>query len=154
MEKKTQFAILTLAIFFIASLFIISGCEQSEYEPGINDNVEDSSADNKGEGGGSDDSEEEPNTNILELLNHELKSEDNEFFMSWYVEGTAKNVGSSRVDYVQVNVRFYDENDILLETFFDNILDVDSGVTFKFKVMYIGDDTPNHYDISISNTLV
>ena len=56
------------------------------------------------------------------------------------VIGTAKNIGSSRISYGQINAKFYDKNGNLIGNGVTNINDLDPGETWSFKVMYLGTD--------------
>jgi hypothetical protein len=54
------------------------------------------------------------------------------------VVGTAKNTGSSRISYGQINVKFYDTRGDLIGNGLANIDDLDPGETWSFKATYLG----------------
>ena len=128
-----------LLAFFIFSLLILSGCgSKSDYQPGI-------------QGDAINQLNNAPKTSNIEILTHKLRASGNEYFMTYSVEGTAKNTGSERVSYAQINVRFYDKNNVMIGNSLDNAADIDPGITFSFKVMYLGEGIPDHYDIAVEN---
>jgi hypothetical protein len=89
----------------------------------------------------------------LEILEHTLKSEGNEYFSVYYVEGTVKNIGDTQISYAQINARFFDTDKALMGNGFDNVIDIDSGMTYKFKVSYLGSGRPKTYDLSVSDSI-
>lgn len=135
--------ILFLGIVLVAILVISGCCGKPDYQPGNTETNIDESTDIETEESGDD-------FENIKILSHELSSDGNEYFTTYTVEGTAKNTGDTRVNYAQIDVRFYDTNDVLIGNGMDNAADIDPSVTFKFSVMYLGDDEIDDYDISIS----
>src|SRR3989344_2402730 len=123
-----------IVLILFSGLIIGASCEQSDYQPQTQNN--------------SEPSENLPKTSNIEILTHKLRASGNEYFMTYSVEGTAKNIGSERVSYSQINVRFYDKDNVMIGNSFSNAVDIDPGMTFSFKVIYFGEGTPNHYDIA------
>ena len=84
----------------------------------------------------------------IKILNHELTYGE---YGTLSVTGTAENVVDRQLSYVEIRVKFYDEDGALIETFFDNINDLDAGEKWKFDVMYPGMDTyeVDDYDIGV-----
>ncbi|MFH1376247.1 MAG: FxLYD domain-containing protein [Candidatus Woesearchaeota archaeon] len=131
----------TLLIGIILLAVVISGCdyESTDYTKGNLDG--------------------DTNTNTileetsLEIINHELKSETTYSIKTWFVEGTAKNTGTTTIEMATIKVRFFDEDGTLIENGFDVVSDLDPDMTFKFKVSFMGDimaeDKPADYDIAI-----
>jgi len=68
-----------------------------------------------------------------------------------HVEGTAKNVGTKRLDWAEVDVRFYDNAGHLVDTSFDGISDLDPGMTWSFDVVSFADDAAS-YDIGVGDS--
>lgn len=87
-------------------------------------------------------------TEKIEILDHKMEYGE---YGSLMVTGTAKNVGDKQLSYAEIRVRFYDKDDSLLSTSFDNINDLDAGQTWKFKVLYFSMDVEevDHYDIGV-----
>jgi len=82
----------------------------------------------------------------IEILNHKMEYGE---FGNLMVVGTAKNNADERLSYVEIRVRFYDENNTLLDSSLDNINDLNAGQTWEFEVHYNPMDVGevDHYDI-------
>ncbi len=76
------------------------------------------------------------NNQLIILENHMQRGE----YGMVDVVGTAKNTGSSRISYGQINVKFYDTNGNLIGNGLANINDLDAGETWSFKATYLGTD--------------
>jgi len=89
----------------------------------------------------------------LEILEHHSEVEG-EYFKSMYVVGLAKNVGGKRISYGSVEAKFYDADGNLLGNSLDNVNDLDSGETWKFKIMYLGSDVDSiaSYKIGVGSS--
>jgi len=120
---------LLLAIV-ISGLFILTGCVETEYSPGSSSST--------------------PQIEQTKILDDKLTYGE---FGNLIVTGTAQNVGEDRLSYAEIKARFYDKDDVIISTSFDNINDVDPGQKWKFEIMYFGTDTYNvdHYDIGIGS---
>jgi len=68
-----------------------------------------------------------------------------------YIIGHAKNVGETTIDYAEISVKFYDKDGNVVATFFDNTNNLAPGETWRFKVLYPGEEFPNSYKIQVSN---
>jgi len=134
----------------------IAGCggDETEFEEG-----------NGGGGNGGDGSEPDENQDqeeeeevdaeeALNIIEHELvRSDEGGPAEQVSVEGRAENISGRQLAYAEVRARFYNENGDQIESFLDNINDLDSGSTWAFEIMYpgIGDDARDvdSYDIGI-----
>jgi len=125
-------AIWILGLIMMGLLLVTAACGTTQYEHGT---------------GGTPPAQGEGR---LEILSHQLTWEGNEYFRTAYVRGIAKNVGDARLDYAEVDVRFYDSQGNLLETGLDNILDLDPGMTWSFEVMG-WDENIADYDIGVGS---
>jgi len=90
-------------------------------------------------------------TEKIEIIDHKMEYGE---YGNLMVTGTAKNVGNSQLSYAEIRVKFYDKDNNLLETFMDNVNDLDAGQTWKFKVLYPSMNVENvdHYDIGVGTT--
>jgi hypothetical protein len=120
----------------------IAGCggEETEFEEG-----------NSGNGGGDGGTESDPDE-ALEILEHEMvRSDEGGPAEQVSIEGRAENVSDRRLSYAEVRARFYNEQGDQIESFIDNVNDLDSGSTWAFEIMYpgIGEDAQevDSYDI-------
>lgn len=103
----------------------LAGCgDDTDYEDGGENQA-------GGNGGGSD--------TKLEILEHEAVREDpGTSYESLHIEGRAENVSDSRLDYVEVEARFYNEAGDQIETGLANTNDLDAGATWAFEIMFMG----------------
>ena len=69
----------------------------------------------------------------LTILSHEMTSEGTYILK---VTGQAKNTSSEKLNYAEVDVRFKDAQGAVLETFIDNIADLNPGDVWDFEVIY------------------
>lgn len=105
------------------------------------------------EGGNGNGNGEEPDEGDIEIVEHDLVIEEDEFFEEVYVEGIVENNTGERLDYVEINVRVYDEDGNQLESYFTNTTDLDDGGTWAFEVMIFEDaDDVDSYDIAVEDT--
>ena len=128
-EGNMNILIKSLVAIVLVAILIPSGCLETEYEPG--------------EGG------VPPVTEKLQILNHTGGFTD---YGSPMVTGTAKNVSSSNLIYAEIRVKWYDSAGVLLDTSLDNINDLGAGETWRFEVIYFGDEKGISYEIGIGST--
>lgn len=89
--------------------------------------------------GGDDDDGSDGSEQKLEILEHEMVREDEGTdYESLTIEGRAENVSDSRLDYTEVQARFYNEQGDQIETGLANTNDLDAGATWAFEIMYVG----------------
>ncbi len=90
------------------------------------------------------DEEDEEN---LEILRHSLEERG---FFGLFVKGIAKNTGDNKIDYAQINVKFYDKDKEAIGSSFANTINLEPGEKWEFKVNYFGtqDDEVDYYTIS------
>ncbi|ODS36684.1 MAG: hypothetical protein A7315_14010 [Candidatus Altiarchaeales archaeon WOR_SM1_79] len=134
--EKQQFYLGFVSALLVAVIFI-SGCTtETEYQPGTPS------------GGEKQTETKSASEEKIKILDHEMVRGE---FGNLMVVGTAENVGDKQLSYAEIRVRFYDKDDVLLETFMDNINDVGPGQKWRFEVMYPGMDTQkvDHYDIGV-----
>ena len=89
----------------------------------------------------------------LQILDWQLLPYDN-MFMPWVVRGHAKNVSGRTLNYAEVDAQFYDSNNVLLSSWFDNITDLPAGVTWEFNIYCINSevaDRVDHATVSVGN---
>lgn len=126
-----------IGISFLVIAFI-SGCSQTEYQQGTPNNQEQDT--------------NTPTTSAsaekIQIIDHQMETGQ---YGNIKIVGTAKNVAGKQLSYVEIRVRFYDKDNVLLETFMDNINDVGIDQTWAFEVMYPSIDTSkvDHYDIGV-----
>jgi len=90
----------------------------------------------------------------LKILEHHLTREGSSSFPMVTVVGTAQNIGSSRISYGSVEVKFYDSSGALLSNGLDNFNNLDPGEKWNFKAMYMGTDGEKvaSYKIGVGST--
>lgn len=66
----------------------------------------------------------------------------------WYVEGTAKNKGG-HADYCEISVKFYDDEDSLIDNSPAVITDLGADETWSFKTSLIDTRTPDHAEVKV-----
>jgi hypothetical protein len=54
----------------------------------------------------------------------------------WYFKGTVKNIGDSYLNYVNITVNFYDENNTWLANETDSGYNITSGYSWNFNIKY------------------
>ena len=88
------------------------------------------------------------NTEPLTILNHEMTYGE---YGNLIIKGIAENTARRQLSYAEIRVKFYDKNDLLIDTSLDNINDLNAGEKWKFEVMYLGmdDSEVDRYDIAI-----
>lgn len=69
------------------------------------------------------------------LLSHDLRYNERG---DLGVEGTLKNTADKTLGYVEIKIKFYDENRFLLESNSESISDLKSGEIWKFSSVYPG----------------
>lgn len=88
-----------------------------------------------------------PESPKLTILSHNMIIDE----WGWAtVEGLARNDGNERMDYAEIDVRFYNNAGHLIDTSFTNILDLDPGQTWAFEVMCFGEGAVS-YDIGVGD---
>jgi len=136
--------IVLLALSLVA-IVIIAGCTSgTQYQTGasIADEVQPKTTPTP-----------EPKTSEkIEILDHKIEYSE---YGNLMVVGTAKNVAGKKLSYAEIRVKFYDKSGALLETFMDNVNDLDAGQTWKFKILYpsMNVEEVDHYDIGVGTTI-
>lgn len=91
----------------------------------------------------------------LEIVEHDLIIDRGEFVDQVYVEGLVENNSSARKEYVEVNVRVYDQNGNQLDNYFSNTTDLDAGRSWSFEVQILEDaEDVSNYDISVTDSAI
>ncbi|MDG5817476.1 FxLYD domain-containing protein [Natronococcus sp. A-GB7] len=89
----------------------------------------------------------------LEILEHELVIEEDEFSDDIEVEGIIENTGDEQFDYVEVGVRIYDPDGHQLDRYMTNTQDLDGDQTWAFEIMILEDaEDVDDYDIGVSGS--
>lgn len=89
----------------------------------------------------------------LEVLEHELVVEENEFGDDVTVEGVVENTGEEMFDYVEVGVRIYNPDGHQLDRYMTNTQDLDGDQTWAFEIMVLEDaEDVDEYDIGVSGS--
>ena len=78
--------------------------------------------------------------NNLQILEHHMEKPQ---YGMVSVAGTVQNVGSSKISYGSIRVRFYDKNGVLVGDGLANIDDLNSGQKRDFTATYLGLDPTN-----------
>lgn len=70
------------------------------------------------------------------------------------IEGTAKNVAGKKLNYAELDAKFYDDAGAVLGTSLGNINNLGSEESWKFKIYYLGTDSykVDHYTIDVGST--
>lgn len=89
----------------------------------------------------------------LTIQNHQWTKEYSEFLDWWTAEvtGIAINDGNVNLSYAEVNVKFYDINNNVLDSGLDNILNLGVGETWYFSEIYWDDPEPDYYEIEVGD---
>ena len=89
----------------------------------------------------------------LEILEHELVIEEDEFSDDIEVEGVIENTGDEQFDYVEVGVRIYNPDGHQLDRYMTNTQDLDGDQTWAFEIMVLEDaEDVDDYDIGVSGS--
>lgn len=103
------------------------------------ESTDDSASGSKdGGGGGSDDQQQ------VKIVEHGTYEEE---FESG-VEGKVENVTDSTLDYVEVEVKFFDAEGNRLGDNFTNVEDLAAGKTWQFKLMFLEDGEFADYELT------
>jgi|YelNatPaOPRAMG01_1025707.scaffolds.fasta_scaffold59779_2 hypothetical protein len=78
----------------------------------------------------------------LQILSWQLLPYDN-MFMPWVIRGYAKNVSGKTLRYAEVRGQFYDANNVLLCSWFDNVTDLAPDVVWEFNIYCMCTDVCN-----------
>ena len=125
----------------------VAGCggDETEFEEG-----------NGGGNGGNEPTQEgeEDADEAIEVLEHTMvREEEGTMAEQVSIEGRAENVSDSQLSYAEVRARFYNEQGDQLDSFLDNVNDLDPGATWAFEILYpaIGEDAQevDSYDIGV-----
>jgi hypothetical protein len=79
-----------------------------------------------------------PPAERLPILNLSMVQDELGFVI---IRGTAENINPASSSYVEVRVMFYDAEGALLDTFRDNVTDLDPGESWDFEILCPGIDT-------------
>jgi hypothetical protein len=115
------------AIVVIVLLVLVGAMAGPKYQPG-----------NANSGSGSAPLTTASTGDNLQILNSQLVMGE---YGTVEVDGTAQNVGSYKLSYGQVEVKFYDSSGTLLGNGLANFNDLDPGEKWAFKAMYMGQDS-------------
>ena len=69
----------------------------------------------------------------LEILDWSLQPYDN-MFMPWVITGHAKNVSGKELSYAEVDGQFFDSQNVLIGSWFDNISNLGAGIVWEFNI--------------------
>lgn len=89
----------------------------------------------------------------LEITEHELVVEENSFGEEVTINGIVQNSGDS-YDYVEVQVRLYDEDGHMLDNYYDNSENLQAEGSWRFEVnlFNVQTDEFEEYDIAVSGS--
>lgn len=89
----------------------------------------------------------------LTILSHEMSATD--FGIEKVVTGQAKNTGTNKLTYAEVEVEFKDAHGAVLRTSLDSVAGLDAGDTWSFEVMCPGRDDSNvaGYEITVGTLI-
>ncbi|GAB4309996.1 MAG: hypothetical protein Kow0097_11330 [Candidatus Bipolaricaulota bacterium] len=60
--------------------------------------------------------------------------------MPWVIRGYAKNVSGHTLRYAEVRGQFYDVNDVLLDSWLDNVNDLSADTVWEFNIYCLSSD--------------
>lgn len=139
---------------------VVSGCTGVEESPEDSVNSDDDPTETAATGGGDDTTEtpetettttEAPETTVetteqakAKIVEHD--SYEKEFELG--VEGKVKNVTDSTLDYLEVEVKFYDKDGNRIGDNFTNVEDLGAGKTWEFSLMFLEDGEFDSYELS------
>ena len=83
----------------------------------------------------------EADNDKLKILSHEMTYGT---YGTLSITGVAENVAGKTLSYVQVDVKFYDEDGVLIGNSLDNANDLEAGEKWKFEAVYFDLDS---YDV-------
>ena len=69
----------------------------------------------------------------LQIIDWQLEPYNN-MFMPWVITGHARNVSGRTLSYAEVDGQFYDQQNVLLASSFDNTANLPAGVTWEFNI--------------------
>jgi hypothetical protein len=86
----------------------------------------------------------------INILSHSLEYGD---YGNFKVVGVAQNIAGRKLSYAEIDVKFYDKDDVLLNTFLDNINDIGPNEKWSFEVIYPSLDSTrvDHYSIAVGS---
>lgn len=125
-----------ISIFVMGVIALIFNPPEIEYQSGDNTTEQESKP---------------TKTEYLKILDHKLEYGE---FGNLMVVGIAENVAGRQLTYAEIRVKFYDKDNVLIGTSFDNINDLGAGEKWKFEVMYLSLDIyeVNRYEIAVGTT--
>lgn len=123
MNKKS----ITIGVIFVFLIMALCGCfSDTEYSTNF------------------------PSDEDLQILSHNLTTTP--YGSSVMVVGEVKNIGKSQIHGAQIKAKFYDENDVLIDTSFDYISDLNPGEKAYFEIMCLEYNyVVDHYTIAIGS---
>lgn len=92
-------------------------------------------------------------THYIQILEDKFVENDDGFFESYYVKGTAKHIGTQKIDFVTITAKFYSRDGVLRYEGSDIEYDIDPGTTFAFEISYLGEGRPRNYTLEIEETI-
>jgi len=124
----------SVAAFSGIALAGCSGEESEDSASGSNDNSGSNSNSNgdSDSGSNSNSNDDKQEVKIVEHDTYEKEFESG-------VKGKVKNVSDSTLDYVEVEVKFYDKDGNRLGDNFTNVEELGAGKTWEFKLMFLDD---------------
>lgn len=90
----------------------------------------------------------------LELLESELVINEGEYITDIAMTGLLENTGSGTLRVPELNVRFYDENDSVLDSTTASIAFLEPGNQWDARSTYLQDTTPDRGEITVESTEV
>lgn len=90
----------------------------------------------------------------LELLESELVINEGEYITDIAMTGLLENTGSGTLRVPELNVRFYDENDSVLDSTTASITFLEPGDQWDVRSTYLQDTTPDRGEITVESTEV
>lgn len=90
----------------------------------------------------------------LELLESELVIDEGEYITDIAMTGLLENTGSGTLRVPELNVRFYDENDSVLDSTTASIAFLEPGDQWDVLSTYLQDTTPDRGEIIVESTEV
>lgn len=136
---------------------LLAGCssDDPEFEEGSSDDDDPASSADSDVG---DDAEangvpaEESIEAGVDIVEHDLVVEEDEFFEQVSIEGIVENNTEELLNYVEVTARIFDENGHQLDSYIDNTSDLRAGGSWSFEIRVLEDSADiDSYDIAVED---
>lgn len=91
-----------------------------------------------------------PSNESLKILNHQITKP---VLSNWMVKGQVKNYGPLEIRYSLINIDFFDEKGIDLNSSSIKLYNIQPGEVKDFEVEYDGNKEPKSYELELSTPM-